>query len=263
MIDLHCHILPGVDDGPATTDASLAMARAAVADGVVGMVATPHVREDYPFASSEIPERTHELNDALRGAEIPLEVLPGAEVGLTRALDMSDGELHAVTLGDTSYVLVESPYAWATDLFEQDLFSLQVRGVSLVLAHPERSPSFIEDVDRLARIVERGVLCSVTAASLQGRFGRTIKQTVVSMFEAGLVHNVASDAHNPDRRPPVLSPAFAALEPDLPGLAAQRDWLVSDVPRAILRDEPIPAARGEVHRSRGQRLRQVLARRGR
>jgi protein-tyrosine phosphatase len=263
MIDLHCHILPALDDGPPTLDASLGMARAAVADGVRTIVATPHVREDYPYEPSEVAPRTRDLNAALHEEGIPLEVVPGAEVGLTRALALSDGELREACLGTSTYLLVESPYAWATDLFEQDLFGLQVRGVKLVLAHPERSPSFIEDVDRLARIVERDVLCAVTAASLTGRFGRTVKRTVIAMFEAGLVHVVASDAHNAARRPPVLSAGFDALEPELPGLAARRNWLVSEVPQAILSDESPPRPRGEIRRTRGRRLRHALGRVGR
>ena len=171
MIDIHCHILPGLDDGPKDVEASISLARFAAADGTHTIVATPHVREDYPFDLALIPERARLLNDHLAAASVPVRVEQGAEVSVSMLTALDDATIASICLGSSSSVLVESPYQQATDLLEQALFDIQLRGFRAVLAHPERSPSFMSDPDRLAALVERGVLCSVTSASMAGRFG--------------------------------------------------------------------------------------------
>jgi protein-tyrosine phosphatase len=153
-------------------------------------------------------------------------------------------------------MLVESPYQQATDMLEETLFNLQLRGYRPVLAHPERSPSFMRDPDRLEGLVERGVLCSVTAASMAGRFGRTVQRFSRVLFERGLVHDVASDAHDILRRAPGLTAGFRILDRDVPGLLGQIDWFTSAAPTAILAGDPLPdkpalaAPRGLLRRRR-------------
>lgn len=241
MIDLHSHILPGLDDGAPDLAASVAMARLAVADGVRAMVATPHVREDYPYPLEEIAARVEQVNGQLRAKGVQLEVAAGAEVAVSKLLDLDDAVLATMCLGSGPYVLVESPYLRATDLFEESVFGLQLRGFRAILAHPERSPSFQRDPDRLARLVHRGVLCSVTGASMAGRFGRTVQQFTRTLFERGLVHDVASDAHDAMRRPPGLLAGFRVLEREMPGLLDQAPWFTQDVPAAVLAGDRLPA----------------------
>jgi protein-tyrosine phosphatase len=241
VIDLHSHILPGLDDGAPDLAASVTMARMAAADGVRTMVGTPHVREDYPFAIDRIAEQTRAVNEALRARDITLEVKEGAEVAVSQLPDLDDAALKTVCLGDGPYILVESPYLRATDLFETSVFDLQLRGLRPMLAHPERSPSFQRHPDRLAAMVYRGVLCSVTSASMAGRFGRTVQQFTRTLFESGLVHNVASDSHDARMRPPGLGAGFRVMERELPGVLDQMDWFTSDVPAAILAGVPLPA----------------------
>ena len=262
MIDLHSHILPGLDDGAADVDTSLAMARAAVDDGVEVMVATPHVSFDYPVEPWDVAGGVEYLNVALARAEIPLSVLPGGEIALPRLTELDDLALQGLALGGGPYLLLESPYTPGVAYIEELVFAAQVRGFRVLLAHPERCPAFQRDPARLARLVERGVLCSVDAGSMMGRFGRTVHRFVVSLFLDGLVHNVASDSHDERRRPPGLRAAFRAAEADLPGLAAQRDWLTHAVPAAVLSGGDLPPRPAAI-RSPGRSWRRRLARSGR
>jgi protein-tyrosine phosphatase len=241
VIDIHSHILPGLDDGAPDLTASVAIARLAAADGVRTMVGTPHVREDYVFPLAEIAERTRVLNEHLRARDIRLEIKAGAEVGVSKLPDLDDATVGSLCLGAGPYLLVESPYLRATDLFEDSVFDVQLRGFRPVLAHPERSPSFQRHPDRLAAMVQRGVLCSVTSASMAGRFGRTVQQFTRTMFEIGLVHNVASDCHDTLKRAPGLGGGFRVLERELPGVLDQAGWYTDEVPAAMLAGDRLPA----------------------
>lgn len=240
VIDLHTHILPGVDDGAPDLDTSLAMARSAAADGIRTVVATPHVSPRYETTSAEVVRRVSDLNKAIREAGVPLTVLGGAEVSPVRIPEAAREELRPLCLGGSSCLLVESPYAHTVTFLDELLFDLQVAGFRPLLAHPERSPLFHGDVDRLRGLVARGVLCSVTASSLAGAFGSTVKRFSLQLVEEGLVHDVASDAHDDEGRPLALSAALGEAERDLPGLAGQVDWLTGAAPAAMLADEPLP-----------------------
>ena len=143
MIDLHCHILPGLDDGPNDLAASLELARAAEAVGTRTIVATPHIRDDHPFDLDEIEPGVQRLNEALESEGVDLSVVAGAEVALSKIFELDDRILSRLCLGRGNYLLIESPYTEATDLLEEHLFGLQLRGFRPVLAHPERSPSFL------------------------------------------------------------------------------------------------------------------------
>jgi protein-tyrosine phosphatase len=240
VIDLHCHILPGLDDGPPDLDSSVALARLAAADGTRTIVATPHVREDYPYAIEQIAERTDQVNRRLADESVPLTVRAGAEVAISRLSELDDATLSRICLGESGAMLVESPYQQATDTLEDALFNLQLRGYRPVLAHPERSPSFMSSPDRLEKLVERGMLCSVTSASMAGRFGKTVQRFTRTLFERGLVHDVASDAHDIRRRAPGLTAGFRLLDRDVPGLLGQIEWFTEAAPAAILSGQALP-----------------------
>jgi protein-tyrosine phosphatase len=137
-------------------------------------------------------------------------------------------------------MLVESPYQHATDMLETTLFNLQLSGINPVLAHPERSPSFMSKPERLEAIVDRGVLCSVTAASMAGRFGRTVQRFTRVLFERRLVHDVASDAHDIRRRAPGLTAGFRILDRELPGLLDQIEWFTAVAPASIMAGDVLP-----------------------
>jgi protein-tyrosine phosphatase len=242
VIDLHCHILPGLDDGPSNLDFSLAMARAAVESGTQLIVATPHIRADFDVEPTEIEPRVDLFNERLQRERLPLRVLPGAEIGWANALELDDRQLARLSLGSGHRVLLESPYGKKPVDLEAIISGLSGRGFQAVLAHPERCPLFQRDPERLRQIVAGGTLCSITAGSMVGRFGQTVKAFTVQMLREGLVHDVASDAHDHLHRPPDLASGFAEVSGELPGILKCAPWFTVTSPVAILAGNPIPEA---------------------
>jgi protein-tyrosine phosphatase len=242
VIAPHCHVLPGVDDGPETLDDSIELCRAAVAAGTRTIVATPHVSWDWPGVTSNvIAEGVERVNDALRAEGIDLEVRAGAEIAMTRAGELSDDELAALRLGGGPYLLIECPYSPASAGFDGLLHAIAERGHEIVLAHPERCPAFQRDPARLERLVDGGVLVQITAGSMAGGFGSTVRRFTAALLRDGLVHAVASDAHDAVKRPPGLNFGFTAIEHrELPGIGAHQAWLTEAAPRAILDGAPLP-----------------------
>jgi protein-tyrosine phosphatase len=240
MIDLHSHVLPGVDDGPADLDGSLALLRAAAAAGTETIVATPHVREDYLEGPDAIEPAVEELQDSVDAERLRVEVVPGAEVAGTMLMDLDETALRRLCLGGGTYILIESPYSRLPIHFANSVFDLQVRGFRPVLAHPERCAAFLDDRSLLVEILERGVFTSVTAGSMAGQFGGTVQDMTAWMFAEGFVTNVASDAHDTHKRPPGLARGFEKLDELLPGLGEQVDWYTRASPAAMLAGEELP-----------------------
>ncbi len=241
MVDLHSHILPGVDDGAQTIEQSLELARAAHAAGIETIAATPHIRDDHPFVHDTMDARLSALRQALREADIPLEVVRGGEVALSKLTELDDETLEALCLGEGCYLLVETPHTQAPSLLETALFDLQLRGFRPVLAHPERSITFLRDRARLERLVEHGIVCSVTAMSVAGGFGTAVKAYTLGMFGAGLVHNIASDAHDASRRPPGFLSALDVLEGAFDCSREELAWFTDGVGRAVVAGRELPA----------------------
>jgi protein-tyrosine phosphatase len=221
------------------------------------VAATPHLREDHPgVAPAELAGRCRELAAELERAGVALEVVSGAEVDLFWALEASDADLRLASYGGRgSDLLVETPYGPLLASFEEQLLSLCRRGFRVLLAHPERNPSFQAEPERLAGLVRRGVLVQVTAGSLlrprRSRSGGLAR----SLLGEGLAHVIASDAHGASSGPTARPPGWEGLEVarSLVG-AAQAEWLASDAPRALLEGEELPA-RPPVRRSRWSFLR--------
>lgn len=241
MIDLHCHLLPGIDDGSATVDDALALARAAAAAGTTTMVATPHIDHKWKVNPREVPERVERMREALADARIELDVRPGGEVTLTRLTELEPDEVDAIRLGGGPYVLLECPHRSTTGTeFPIAVDHLHRRGEMVVLAHPERSPVFRRHPDQLAALVTGGVLTSITAASLLGKFGTSVQGFSFSLIREGLVHNVASDSHETDRRGPELMAGLLAADREFPGFIDHADWLTREVPEAVLGGTELP-----------------------
>lgn len=235
MIDLHSHILPGVDDGAATLGESLEMARAAVADGIRAIAATPHVRDDYPTSPGAMERAVAELRGALAGEGIPLEVLTGGELALDWIDRLGPDDLRRFGLAGSDYLLVEFPYyGWPLGL-EDAVFRLGLAGLRAVIAHPERSAEVQAAPRRIEGLVSAGALVQVTAASLDGRTGRHARRCGLELVERGLAHLIASDAHVPAVRGIGMSAAAEAV-----GDEALARWLTSDVPAAIVAGEDVP-----------------------
>jgi protein-tyrosine phosphatase len=235
VIDLHCHVLPGIDDGPDSIEGSLALARAAVAGGTHTLLATPHVSWRYPNDAPTIARLVDELNERLHTEEIALEVLPGAEIAMTRLADIEPKDLSGLGLGGGGWLLVEPPFTPVLTGLDSILLNLQSRGHRILLAHPERCHAFHRDPEMLESLVRSGVLTSVTAGSLVGQFGADVRRFALKLARDGLIHNVASDAHDHIQRPPSI-----AAELEQAGLTPLADWLTRQVPEAILSDGEIP-----------------------
>jgi protein-tyrosine phosphatase len=242
LIDLHSHVLPGLDDGARDLDEALAICAAAAADGTRVLAATPHVRDDYPTTPGAIEEAL----DALRAAGPALDVVPGAELDLVE-LERSDDELELYALGGRGgrWLLVEMPYfGWPLD-FADRLFRLRVRGFRAVLAHPERNRDVQGRPELLDPLVAGGTLVQLTAASVDGRFGSDARRCARELIDRGCAHLIASDAHTAELRTAGLSGAAAQL-----GDRRLAWWLTVEVPGAILdgsepppRPEPRPRRR--------------------
>jgi protein-tyrosine phosphatase len=236
VIDLHSHILPGVDDGAATLEASVEMARSALADGIEAIAATPHVRRDYPTRAETMEERVAEVRKALGAAGVPLRVLGGGELDLEQLPGLGDDELRRFGLGgNPGLLLLEFPYyGWPLQLPEL-VFDLRMRGFRSVLAHPERNGEVQARPEQLAPIVESGALVQLTAASVDGRLGRGSRDTAFRLLELRLAHVIASDAHAPSIRQIGMTAASEAV-----GDRALARWLTQEIPAALVAGEALP-----------------------
>src|SRR5512144_1827701 len=208
LIDLHSHILPGLDDGAADLESSLEMARAAVEDGIRTLAVTPHVRDDYPTSADEMEGTLETVRTAAARAGIDLELLPGGELAIGRAAALGPEELRRFSLGGNgSWLLVEFPYAgWPLGLAPL-VGRLRGDGLRVVLAHPERNEEVQARPARLQEFADLGTLVQVTAASVDGRLGRRSQQAAFALLAGGLAHLLASDAHAPSLRAVGLSAA--------------------------------------------------------
>ena len=239
MIDLHAHILPGIDDGPATSAEALAIARAAVAAGTSVLAATPHVNTRFNPSPARIDESLAELRELLAEERIPLALESGAEVAQSRLADIDDAALRALALGAGRHVLLECEPP-GRDV-EADVADLLVRGHGVLLAHAERCRIFRADPTLVARLVDAGARVSVTAASLTGAFGRGPQALALALLERGLVHDVSSDAHDVEMRSPDRRGAARVVRRMRRGVAWWR-WLSSEAPAAVLEGEELPPA---------------------
>jgi protein-tyrosine phosphatase len=238
LIDLHCHVIPDLDDGPATLEEALALCRAALGAGTSTIIATPHVSWNYPaIDAATVEDGVAAVNAALREASIELRVEIGAEIALSRVGDMSDAEIGLLRLGGGPYSLIECPHAGgAAAAIEAMLRRLAASGHSVLLAHPERCPVFQSNPRLLGALIEAGMLSCITARSLTGDFGSRAHAYAWELLSSGHVHAIASDAHDAIGRPPDLAPSLARA-----GLTdSQIEYFALSSPQAIMGGAPVP-----------------------
>jgi protein-tyrosine phosphatase len=246
MIDIHTHILWGLDDGARTIDDSLEMCQIAYRDGIRTVVATPHTLNGlYQNDRPSILGKVRELNAALLHSEIqnpkssfrnrnsPITILPGADVHLCEETlrQLEGGKV--TTLGDGGkYLLIEFPFHAIPYGTEEMLFQVITRGIIPIISHPERNLEVEQNPRRYHKMIQMGCLGQLTAMSLTGGFGPSIKRLAEKLLAKRLVHLIASDAHSADGRPPILSDGVCAAEKIVGREEALR--MVTEYPEAIL-----------------------------
>lgn len=238
VIDLHCHVIPGLDDGPASVADSLALCQAAVESGTTTLVATPHVSWDYPGVdAAAVHAGVATVSAALQDASIDLTVVVGAEIALSRVPDMPDADVALLRLGGGPYSLIECPHQGGAPIaIHEMLRRFDGSGHSILLAHPERCRVFQSNPRLLPSLIEAGMLCCITARSLTGDFGSRARTYAWDLMASGQVHAIASDAHDALGRPPDLASAL-----DHAGLSdSQIEHFAFTSPEAIIYGAPIP-----------------------
>jgi protein-tyrosine phosphatase len=238
VIDLHCHILPGVDDGALDLRDSVAMARQAAADGIAAVCATPHIRHDHDVRIGELADRVRDLDASVQGAGIGVRILRGGEVAETIVAELDDDELRKVSLGGGGrWVLLEPRPGPLSDSLAVTVSALVARGFWPLVAHPERHLA-ADLAERLADAIRRGALVQVTAATLEE--GPAL-DAMLALVSNRLVHVLASDAHSSHGGRPVrLSAGFERLRAaGVPGTLV--DWMAETAPAKIARGEPLAA----------------------
>jgi protein-tyrosine phosphatase len=236
MIDLHCHILPGLDDGASDLSVSANMAKAFVADGVSVVACTPHILPGlYQNSGPQIRQAAAQLQQHLDREGIPLRLVTGADNHVTPSFVTELKSGHLLSLADTRYVLVEPPHHVAPPRLEDLFFSLLVAGYVPILTHPERLTWIQSHYQVIQRLVHAGTWMQVTAGSLSGAFGRSPRYWGERMLDEGCIHILATDAHDVNRRPPNLSQGRELAAKRVGNTEAQH--LVVTRPEGILRND--------------------------
>ncbi|MBT2658632.1 tyrosine protein phosphatase [Bacillus sp. ISL-18] len=243
MVDIHCHILPGIDDGAKDFSDSIMMAREAEKEGIHTIIATPHLNSLYDNRKDLIVTKVIELNQALKDAGVNVTILPGQEPRIYGEIleDFEKDEIQ--TLNNSQYIFIEFPSNHVPRYTEKLLFDIQVKGLTPIIVHPERNSELIERPELLYNLVEKGALTQVTASSLCGYFGKKIKNFSMQIIEANLTHFIASDAHNVINRSFKMLEAFDFIEeeygPDYVYLFKENaDLLING--KSVMKEIPMP-----------------------
>lgn len=252
MIDLHCHILPGIDDGASDLATAIEMAAMAAADGITVTACTPHIMPGvYDNEPTTIRAHVDELSRALAAADVALELVVGSDAHMRPEFAAALDQGRILALNDSRYVLFEPPHHVAPPRLEECLFAIQVAGYVPILTHPERLSWIETRYPLVAQLAKSGTWMQVTAGSLTGRFGKRPKYWAERMLGEGLVHILATDAHNCTSRPPLLSQArelaakLVGEEESIHLVQTRPAGVLSDVDPATL---PAPMAVAEPRR---------------
>lgn len=214
MIDIHCHILPGIDDGAKTMEDSVDMAKAALEEGIHTIIATPHHKNGkYTNIKSDILPLVDRVNTRLKEEGVDVTILPGQEVRIFGEVieDFKRGDILLLN-GDSQYLFIEFPSNHVPRYTERLLYDIQLAGLTPVIVHPERNSELIERPEKLYELVKNGACTQVTASSLTGYFGKKIQKFSQQIIEANLTHFIASDAHNTHNRNFKMNEAMDFIE---------------------------------------------------
>jgi protein-tyrosine phosphatase len=237
MIDLHCHILPGIDDGAADMATAIDMAKAFVSDGITVVACTPHILPGlYHNSGPQIRQATAQLQEVLIEQGIPLQLVSGADNHVVPGFleELHSGKL--LSLANTRYVLVEPPHHVAPPRLEELFFSLVAARYVPILTHPERLTWISSSYAALTRLTAAGVWFQITAGSLTGDFGRNARYWAERLLDEGRAHILATDAHDLKQRPPCLSRGRDLAAKRIGEVEAEN--LVVTRPRGVLHNVP-------------------------
>lgn len=245
MIDIHCHILPGLDDGSPSLEHSLQMARMAVRDGIRTVIATPHhANGKYDNPAESTREHVKSLTAELKRHDIPLQVCPGQEVRVYSdlILDMENGSL--LTLNDSRYLLIEFPSHRIPSTIKEIIHELKVMQITPILAHPERNKEIAETPAKLFDLIELGALCQLTSHSITGLFGPAIRNQSLDMCRRNWIHFISSDAHNVTHRPFALREAYAEIDTEIGSMYSsyyqKNAKAIVENQSVMIHSEPVP-----------------------
>lgn len=239
MIDIHCHILPHIDDGPCDIETSVRMAEIAAGDGITHIVATPHFTYNEEPSAGDISRGVSSLSDKLAGAGLTLRLSAGADIRLTYELFKGIGHKDIPSINGSRYFLLELPDILPPNL-NKVLFAAQLNGYVPIITHPERNYTFLSSPGKLKDLRDAGVLFQLTAMSVTGEFGEEIRRFSHMLLRKGYVDFVATDAHNHLVRVPVLSRARKEISRILGRKSSERMFVGN--PAAVMADRAIRVA---------------------
>lgn len=214
MIDLHCHILPGVDDGAKSMADSLDMARKAVNEGITHILATPHHKNrNWNNEKMDVVRLVNSLQEEINNHGIDLTIFPGQEIRIYGEI-LEDIKQDKILFVDEfqQYLLIEFPTESIPNYTERLFYELESNGITPIIVHPERNREILEHPNRLETLVDKGALTQLTASSYVGGFGKKIQRLSYQLIESNLVHIIASDAHNIGSRSFHMNSAYTKLE---------------------------------------------------
>lgn len=241
MIDLHVHILPGIDDGPEDLEESIKMCRLAYEDGIQIIVATPHLNPGLYHSSKEIIlSKVAELNQILQNYYYPrmsegidLKILPGADINLSLFFRQNFRAEEIIFINDNGkYFLLELPDHFLYEPVKKFIASLRDKGFIPIISHPERNTILQKNINILAEFIRLGALSQITALSINGYFGREAKEAACTFLQRKLAHLLASDAHSSRSRPPLLTKALTQVGKIIGEERARR--MVYELPLAVI-----------------------------
>ena len=209
MVDIHTHLLPGLDDGSPDMETTLAMARIAVADGITHMVCTPHANHRYPYDPFRVEDLIAQVRGRLNENNIALELARGADFHLTyENIQEALADPARFSIAGRGYIMTELPDYGSFSSFDETYYELRLAGMTPVLTHPERNPTLQENRAKLDDWLRRGVLLQVTANSIRGDMGKKAQRMASDLLEKRQVHFIATDAHNTTSRPPRMRETY-------------------------------------------------------
>ena len=256
LIDLHCHLLHRMDDGPPSLDESLEMARQFIKCGYHCVAATPHMVPGTTLMPSTllIKKRVANLNNTLR-AECPnFHIVPGMEIALDPQIPDLLDENRLLPIGTSSYLLIESPFQQLPAGWEHILFSIMAKGYSILLAHPERCHQLMSTPKMIDRLVESGIYLQVNWGSLFGQYGRSVSRAASHLAKIGYIHCIASDSHNSYRQNTVV---FERETTQLQNLIGHENLkrITEDNPRKVLQSKALKSMKKIVTHSKIKKVR--------